>query len=131
MNNAHVSLAVFDFGDNLSVVTDVIGISPTEGWIKGDAMPNHPTAKRNHSRWVLASPLPKTESVENHVLALVLVLEQRREELGELVRRYSCEIQCALYCEGATAGVQLSPELIGRVARLGLGIDFDLYYIAE
>jgi hypothetical protein len=129
MNRTHVNFAVFEFGDDLQAVTKLMDIAPTEAWLVGDPFPNHSTATRNHSRWTLASGCSKEAPVEEHLGALLTILEQRCERVREAAQRYEVEIQCAIYYEDETPGIHLSEEVIRRVAALGLAIDLDLYFV--
>lgn len=131
MDETHVNFNVFDFDDDTSAVTQLLSIEPTKAWVAGDQFPNHPTAKLTHSRWVLGSGSGTEVAVEEQLEALLNLLEARREQVREAARRYSVEIQCAVYYEDFTPGINLSEQTIRRVADLGLSIDFDLYFLGN
>jgi hypothetical protein len=82
--------------------------------------------------WTLISPLPRGESfLQDHIEALLKVLEPKALELSSLGEKCSFGINCVGYYYGANPGLGLSAALIRRLAALGLGIDFDLYNYAE
>ena len=70
---------VFDFGADLDGVTAIMGVAPTAGWMRGDPIPPHATAKRTHSRWTLHSGLPAGSPFEEHLSALLDKLEPLAE----------------------------------------------------
>jgi Domain of unknown function (DUF4279) len=130
-DKAHVFLSVLDFGDDPLIVTSRIGLSPTSAWRQGDPMPPHPTATRNHSRWSFQSPLPLETHVEQHLAALLTLLEPHAESIQECSAEFSLELCCAIYYEDFTPGIHLSSEILQRIAALGIPLDLDLYFLGD
>ncbi len=128
MDRNHVAFCVFEFGDDIATVTDMMGVEPTEAWIKGEPTPKAP---RNHSRWVLKIPLDLDRHIEDHLEALLQLLEARHEAVTSVAARYEAGIMCAIYYEDFTPGFHLSEDLVRRIANLGLCMDFDLYFLGE
>ena len=128
-DKSHVFLKVLDFGDDPSIVTSRIGLSPTSAWRRGDPMAPHPTATRNHSRWSFQSPLPLESAVEQHVEALLQRLEPYAAGIRECASVFSVELSCAVYYTDSTAGIHLSPVILARVTALGIPLDLDLYFL--
>jgi len=72
----YVYFAVFDFGDDPHVVSEIMEIEPTGAWVKGERYaPASPSARRTHSRWFLESGLDQTEELEPQLDALLAKLE--------------------------------------------------------
>jgi hypothetical protein len=66
----HVYFGVFDFGDDPSIVSAMMGMEPTKAWVKGEHyVAAFPNARRTHSRWALDSGLDEAEPVEAHLEA--------------------------------------------------------------
>lgn len=130
-NQSHVFLKILDFGDDPSVVTKRLGLSPTSVWRRGDPLPSHPTATRNHSRWSLYSPLPLDSDVEKHLKALLPLLEAHADDLRVCATVFSVELCCAIYYEHTTAGIHLSADLLRRITTLGIPLDVDLYFLGD
>jgi hypothetical protein len=124
----HVYFAVFDFGDDPSVVTRAMGIEPTNAWAKGEPIPGPGHGRRTHSRWVLQSALPLAEPIEAHFDNLLPQLECRREAVAEVRSRFDACLAVAAYCDEFNQEFQLTADVIQRVAALGLEVDFDLYF---
>lgn len=132
-NKSHIGFCVYEFGNDPSVVTELISFAPTKSCLAGDPMPNHPTATWLKSKWEFESPLPLKAPVEDHIEALLSLLEENAEGVSKVMERYAAEIRCAIYYyeEGCNHGFNLSESVIARVANLGLSIDFDLYFLGE
>jgi len=130
-DKSHVFLKILDFGDDPSIVTRRIGLSPTSAWRRGDPMPSHPTATRNHSRWSFQSPLPLETHVEKHFEALLPLPEPHTASIRECAAEFSVELCCAIYYEDFTPGIHLSPEILQRITALGIPLDLDLYCLGD
>jgi hypothetical protein len=129
----HVFLGIFQFGDDPQVVTDLLGVAPTKAWAPGAAMPGKAGERGGrwpHGRWVLVSPGGRQASVEEQLLSLLPLLEERPDALAEAKRRYEVGLMCAAYYHEVNPGFHLDVELLRRVAALGLDLDFDLYCLA-
>ncbi|MBC8106066.1 MAG: DUF4279 domain-containing protein [Anaerolineae bacterium] len=122
----HVYFAVFGFGDDPAVVTQAMGIEPTEAWVKGE-----PTGRRRgirtHSRWVLQSALALVEPIEDHFEDLLPQLECRRDAVADVRTRFEARLAVAAYWRELNPSFRLSAEIVRRVAALGLDVVFDLY----
>lgn len=129
MDKIYINFVVTDFGDDPQVVTALMGIQPTQSWVIGDSLPNHPTARRTHSRWSLASGLGTGNSVEDQLAALLGLLRERHRNVMVTAARFPSEIRCAIYYQDFNPRIHLSPTNVSQAAGLGLAIDFDLYFI--
>ena len=128
-DQSHVFLKVLDFGDDPSIVTSRIGLSPTSAWRRGEPMPSHPAVTRTHSRWSFQSPLPLESDVEQHLDLLLQRLEPYAARIRECASVFSVELCCAVYYDECTAGIHLSPLILERVTALGIPLDLDLYFL--
>ncbi len=132
-NESHVGFCVYEFGNDPSVVTNLISFTPTKSWLAGDPIFNHPTATWRNAKWELGSPLPLESDIEDHIEALLSVLEENVEGVSKAIEYFSAEIRCAIYYHenGCNQGFNLSESVIMRIAKLGLSIDFDLYFLGN
>jgi hypothetical protein len=125
----HVFLGVFDFGDDLHAVTAIMEVEPTVGWLRGDQSESHPAARRTHSRWALHSRLPASACFEDHLHALLDQLEERPDRVRRVASEFRAVVWAAIYTTDQNPKMAVSPSAAGRLAALGLGIDFDLYHL--
>lgn len=117
-HEAQVFFAVFEFGQDAQVVTQLAGFEPTEAWVVGQPMQQQSTVTHRFSRWTFKSPLPLSAPIEDHLASLVTA-------------RFPAHIAIATYFRTFTPGFHLPQQLLARVAALGLGIDFDLYFLGQ
>ena len=128
----HVYFAVFDFGDDPYIVSEIIGMEPTGAWAKGDWYESaSPNARRTHSRWFLESGLDHAEAVEPQLDALLAKLEPRKMQIALVQVRFPAYIGIAQYLHEVNPGFVLAPETLGRLAKLGLAVDFDQYCLGD
>ncbi|NHC08724.1 DUF4279 domain-containing protein [Pseudomonas stutzeri] len=121
---------VRDFEGKAEQVTDLLKLTPTRTWMKGELGPaNRP---RKFSNWELQSSLPRTEAFQDrHLVTLLEALEGRREQILEAVSKYKCGLQGVGYYTNENPGFHMDSQLISRIAALGLSVDFDLYCNCE
>jgi len=131
MNKIHVFFEVFEFGQDPQVVTDLLQIEPSKAWAKGEPVQGSKRGIRTHSRWVLESPLERSETVEEQLAALLPLLEARAAEVAEVSRRFEAGLMCACYFYETNPGFHLDSALLQRVSALGLDFDFDLYCLGS
>ena len=130
-DKSHVFLKILDFGDDPSVVTSLVGLSPTSAWVRGDPMPPHPTATRNHSRWSYYSPLPLETHAEKHLEALLPLIEPHATAIRQCAADFSVEICCAIYYEDFSQGIHFPADILRRITALGIPLDLDLYFLGN
>lgn len=128
----NVYFGVFDFGDDPDVVSALMGVKPTEAWVKGETY-GAPSkgGRRTHSRWVLASGLNEGEPIESHLRALLARLEPLREAIDRVQQRFPVQIGVAQYFYEVNPQFRIEPELLRRYASLGVAINFDQYCLGQ
>ena len=110
----------------LEEITSSLATQPTESWRKGDPGKYNPS--RPDSGWCLYSPLTRsTLRIDEHIEALLPLLEHRTSVVRELSERYKTYLVCVGYYYESSPGFFLSKEVIARIENLGLSLDLDLY----
>jgi hypothetical protein len=124
--NTYAYFYVREFDGEAERVTELLQLTPTRTWKKGEPGPgNRP---RKFSTWELHSSLPRTEIFQDSHLAVLLeVLEGRREQVLQLASKYKCGLQGVGYYRNENPGFHMDSQLISRIAAFGLSVDFDLY----
>lgn len=130
MTKTHVFFGVFEFGDDLDAVTSIMGVEPSASWLRGEPVPPHPRARRTHSRWALQSGLPPTSAFEEQLSALLDKLEPLADGVRRVASRFTALVWAAIYTDDRNPVLHVSASAAGRLARLGLGIDFDVYHLS-
>jgi hypothetical protein len=117
---------VREFDGDAGKISDLLQLVPTKAWQKDElGIAGRPRA---FSNWELHSPLPRTEVFQDsHLLALLEILEERRERVIQAVSKFKCGLQGVGYYTNEHPGFHMSSQLVSRIAALGLSVDFDLY----
>lgn len=126
-----VSFGVHDYLIDASVVTQLMQLEPKRVLVAGQPKPNVPKMLSRQNSWILESPLPSSAHVEEHIEALLVLLQSHAEAITTLINVYQAEagINCAIYYKDFNSGIHLSHNITRRVASLGLYLGFDLYFL--
>jgi hypothetical protein len=110
----------------LDDITRRMGVAPTESWHRGS--PGRFTRSRPHSGWCLRSRIPESNVVLSAHIRDVLDLLMPR---ADVVRALSASYRTWLVCVGtytqSSPGLGLYANEVEALARLGVGLDCDLY----
>lgn len=82
--------------------------------------------------WQLRSGLDDTHPLENHIQAILAVIETRAKECQVLWPDHDLVLQCVGYFPTRVgSGVHLDREVVRKAGLLGLAIDFDHYFVED
>ena len=112
---------------DVAVVTERLGVQPHKSWNVGDMRSNGTVY--NFSHWQTAEF--EKSSLDEAVRALVEFIESENLDVSRLPSDFGATIQCVGYHEEESPGFHFEGELVQRLGRLGLPIDFDLYCHAK
>ncbi|MEV1068776.1 DUF4279 domain-containing protein [Streptomyces sp. NPDC050263] len=106
-----------------------LGIVPDEQYEQGSlSSPRNPGSRRREtSVWIRRSGLGNDSGLEEHVAALVRLVNGRREELTRLSVDCDLELCLGFGSENGQGGCVLPAPLLTEVAGLGLDVVLDLY----
>ena len=110
-------------------VTAALGLDPTDAWKKGSR--NEATHyERKFSQWSLRSRLPDTEKLEDHIRDVLDQLAPYAERVQSLVGKLQMGvIACVGHFHSSYPGFTLERDIIIAMARMGLELDCDFYYL--
>lgn len=121
-----IYLVVSGYGDDPETVTRVLGLPPTEVWVRGQPFSGaFPDARRNRSQWMLASGLPFDAAYGEHGAALLALLEPRADALQALAQRHVIGLAVGRYFHTSDPLFFLDEALVVRFRALGLEPYFD------
>ncbi len=118
--------------DEISEITRQMGLEPTQ--IVQGSMTQAEGGVMHFSIWEAASPLPETESVDQHIDALLGLLMERDSVVQELATHHECGIHCQLNCQSTEDQpwqIQVRKRALQNLAQLGLSITFDVFYVGR
>jgi len=119
-----VELRIVGFDGSPNSITAALGLQPSRAWVANDPEVKGPLGKEGG--WILKSELPTTCTPADHVMALLGKLPRGLDVLGT-VRGWHGFFLCAVYVRSSTPPIFLEAPLIAAIAKLGIGLDVDLY----
>lgn len=128
-NREYAYFSVKGNGDS-QFVTSVLKIEPTNQWSQGEINPRN-NRPRKFMGWNLKSGLDDTHPIKEHIEKLLEVLEPFEKELANLSKNYEVYIQCAGYFPSSGHGLNVGRDLIEKLYRLSLSIDYDFYFVED
>ena len=121
-----IYLVVTGYGDDPAVVTDLLGLPPTDAWVRGAPFSEaFPDALRSRSQWMLASGLPFDAAYRDHCLQLLALLEPRAAALRALAGQFTVGLAVGHYFHTSDPAFFLDDAVVARFRALGLEVHFD------
>jgi hypothetical protein len=113
----------------LSELTDRLG-APSRGHDSGDAVSSRrpESGRRSEALWVIESSLDRKRPLDEHVEAMLAIIDSQLEVFAALRNACDIEIFCGLFAANdAQGGFSIEPELSARLAALSLPLVIDIY----
>ena len=99
-------------------VTTTLGLEPSE--VR--------TNRKGVTSWYHYSPSSRNESpIDLHLAELAQILTACKDRLAEVQDRYQVGINCVGVFTNSSPGFHIDKDLLAKLARIDLSIDFDLY----
>ncbi len=112
------------------VITEAIGVAPTEAYSEGDLNP-HTGKLWGYMLWRLNSGLVDREPLENHINAILLWLNRFPGAIRRLADEYELTLQCVGWYPGPGFGAHFNREQTRVLGHLGIAIDLDCYFLDD
>jgi hypothetical protein len=117
-------------------ITKALGISPSEAWMKGDKPRSDPSdtlrlVPKPFGRWSLIPACSIYDDFDTQIRKLLGILESLPPIISQLIEKYNGEISVGYASGEENFGFHLSRDLLQRLSRLGVSLDFDIYSIHE
>lgn len=129
MNATRLSFVVTGFGDDPSIVTDLLKLEPTRVWRRGEPIPGRRSPPVAQEVWAVESLISTEESVAAHFDWLLSELERCLVGAREVASRFEAHFSLYHHCSSFNTSFELPATLIRRAAAIGVGIEFDMYFM--
>lgn len=131
-DETRVYLWFIDYGEEASIVTQLVGIEPTLIGVPGQPNAQFPQITHRVHKWEFYSPLDLSAHIDQHFAALLHLLEPHAEAIKTATQRWKGGLNAAVYYyQDVTPGIHLPARLIKVVASMNLSIDLDLYFLKD
>jgi uncharacterized protein DUF4279 len=107
-------------------ITLRVGSDPTRTTREGDPIPKT-KLRQKCSRWQLHSRLPRTAQLESHVSDVLDQLDAQEIAFREVSQQFGGIMGLVGYFYDYYPGLVFEREIVERLAKYGLTVDFDFY----
>jgi len=125
----------------LEVVTDALGIEPTEAYKKGDLIERPATANlasskiryRKHSDWTFSTGYQESYDINNQLNIILKSLEGKSDQLTFLKQKYGLDYLFMVVIQienNESPAMYLKKEIIDFASLIQAEIHFDLYIVS-
>jgi hypothetical protein len=108
-------------------ISTLLDLQPSQTGLKGEGFGARNVSVRHTSFWLLNSPLSVHAPLTDHLNWLLEVIDPKLDSINSLVRKWKVEIFCGFSSESGQGGVTFDPNLLRRLAQLGVPLVLDLY----
>ena len=126
-NEQYAYFSVHD-GFDPAEVTARVGVPPSESWRRGDVC-SRTQRERKFSRWCLHSRLPRDQELEEHIRDVLAQLDANPEAFRAVSLEFGGCMQLVGYFHRDYPGLHFEPDITEGLARYGLAVDFDFYWL--
>ena len=112
------------------VITERVGMKPTKSSREGELLPRS-ELKRKTSRWDLHSRLERTSGLEEHIRDVLDQLDSNGAAFERLSNELGGVLELVGYFHSYYPGLVFDREIVQRLARYSLSVDFDFYEFTD
>ncbi len=118
---------------SLDVVTERLGVQPTETWKVGERVnPNHPINQklRSHTGWRFKIDAKESLDTEDVLRPLLEVFQSKTDTINQLKEELTLDVCLELVIQiydGYTPGLVIYPEFSKFAAEINAFLDVDMY----
>lgn len=124
-----VRLVITDFKCPPGKISDILAISPTKVWHRGDPIPKT-IMKYKQNGWQLDSPRTLKGTIEQQTKALLRHIGPRIKAFKKLPEGSEVYLSCVVYSyNGDRPKIYFDKNTIKKLKTLGTSIDLDLYVL--
>jgi len=136
MNMNHeikVSLIISGFEESPDKITEIIGLTPTKKWLKGELIDPRATIRYKENGWKLSSGVSDKKAFKDHIKSLIGEINLRIEPFSSICQKYKGKLFCAIYLSEKSGDslpeIHFEKSDIIFFANIGIELDLDLYII--
>ena len=125
-----VDFCIWDFDDIIpDEITHTVMITPRKTYAKGKVKSERNSSLAKENGWLLGSGVSVSATFEEHMDALLLLIEPKLEQFKMLANKYYTEISVEIIVpkKGSTPPIHLERRHIELLNVLGTEVDFDIY----
>lgn len=127
-----VSLRIYGADLDPEAITRLMGLRPTHSHRRGDARPSGLPTPYSQGVWHLQSDIGSQASLEEHLEWVISRLAEREAVLREIsLLGLEVDLFVGVLADDSNVGFSVSPKPLAEFARLGVALDFDVYFVGQ
>jgi hypothetical protein len=130
-NEIQVDLRIMEFPFHPDQITEMVGVQPTEIWLKGQRTLGSIGALLKENGWGLSSNCDRHAEFGEHIQSLIGQITPYIERFAQVSNQYYTELSCAVYIyynnDESTPWLGFTKEEMRFFDQIGAAVDFDLY----
>lgn len=126
-NNCYAYFGVYGDEIDPSALSAELRVAPTQAWRKGDLDSRRRERRTGH--WALYSRLNRTAELEEHLLDVLMQMDFNASAFAAVSQRFGGTMQLVVHFHDIGAGLNLSKNVISRLAFYDVQLDLDSYYL--
>lgn len=129
--NVRAEFIVVGDGFNPEMVTEKLGIQPTQYWNKGDET-NIPNVVKKDTCWVSSTATAESFDINNQLSQVVELLKDKRTVLQALRSNYHIEYLFMIVVEvsnNETPAIYFETEILEFASDIGAELHLDIYIL--
>ncbi len=122
-------LIISDFDCAPEKITEILGVSPHEIWLKGDKRTPRSSLLYESNGWLIATPLSSIQesNLEKQIDLLMAIIEPAVDMFKNLPENIEIDVSCPFYVNDPKSIVLgVSSKAIQTMARINAFLDIDL-----
>jgi len=116
-----VSLRIFGKIPDFDAITKHLGVKPDHMHRKGERR-THVSAPYRDDAWVFTISIPKSRSLENHLLGLHRRLVRKTRHIKQLARTHKVDLYCSYHSNYDRGNLEFPAEIVKWCGDLGIPI---------
>lgn len=127
--NSSAALCIYSQTKSVADISALMGTNPSRSIDRGQPVSerNPKGRKSEESRWILDSALPEATPLDEHVAALLAIVEKKAVALANS----DIEIRCTFSSENSQGGFVLKADVSKRLAEQRVDLIVSLYSLGD
>jgi hypothetical protein len=130
VDECRATLAIYSDNLDPDTVSKMLGCSPSHAHRKDDRR-KATSVPFKSGAWFLTVESRAPEGPEEAISKLLGRFPETPEFWQPIVDQYNVSIRVGIHTSGWNRGFGLSPNILAKVGRIGVAIDFDLYFYGD
>lgn len=132
MHEVKVDFRIVGFDCTAEEITEILGVSPSRVYLKGEKVSTKSFVERKENIWLLESTSNSNLDLESHLENLSQKIKPYLDSFKIVCEKYYCEFSCCLYLDkdsdDSIPSVHLDKAFTVLLKELNAETDIDIFF---